>query len=105
MRMSRPRTKPSQRPQIDDSSLALSQIFQRFARYQKRPACVRGKDGVPLFDRQLVELGSLVVRGVIDQNIETAQFPRRLLDGRSHALFLGDVAAQRDGAPAKAPDI
>ena len=50
-----------------------------------------------------LELDGLVVRGVVDQDIDPAQFLYRFLDRRPHALFVGDVAAQRHRPRPKLP--
>ena len=53
----------------------------------------------------VAEFGGLVVGGVVDQNIDSAEFLDRFLDCGPDALFVGDVATQGHGADPEAAQV
>src|ERR1700730_15417147 len=103
--MTSPGTQSAQRTHVDDFSSSFPQMLQRFARNQKRTASVGVKDLVPLLERELSELGGLVVGGIVNQDIDSAQLLCRLLDCRPDALFVRDVTTQSHGPSAEAPNV
>ena len=100
--MSLPRDASSQRSHVDDPSLPLSQMLQGLARNQKRPACVGGKNRIPLLHGQLIEFYGFVVGGVVDQDIDSSQFPDRSLIA---ALTLFSSVISHRNATARPPKL
>src|SRR5580658_3417813 len=93
--MRSPRPQPTQRPHIHDAPSALSQIGQRLARYQKRSARVRSKNCIPLRHGNFLKLDGFVIRGVIHQHVDSAQFPRYFLHRLPDVLLIRDIAPHR----------
>src|SRR6185503_5726624 len=105
VRMTGPGTQTAQRAQVDDLSPPLPQMLQSLARDQERAARVGGKYCVPLLQCDLVELDGLIVGGVVDQNIDSAQLLHGFPDCGPDALFLGDVAPQGHGTDSEAAQV
>ncbi len=80
-------------------------MLQGLARDQKWAASVGGKYCVPLLEGDRAEFGGLVVGGVVDQNIDSAQFLHGFLDCRPDAFFVGNVTTQSHGADSEAAHV
>src|SRR5436190_964748 len=68
-------------------------------------ASVGSKNSIPLLQSQFFKLNSLVVRGVIYENVQASQFLDRLLERRSDTFQVRHIAAQRYGAKSEAGQI
>src|ERR1700688_2611169 len=79
--------------------------FQGFAGDQERAASVGGEDGVPLAEGEALEIGSVVVGGVVDEDVDASEFAPGIFHHGLDAGFIGDVAAQGEGAHAVAGEI
>src|SRR5947207_3700109 len=90
--MSGPRPQPAERSQVDDATFAFAQMRQCFLRHQKGSANVRGKDTIPLLDRELVKSNGFVSPGIVNQNIELVEFADHRSDGRANTLDICNVA-------------
>jgi hypothetical protein len=58
-----------------------------------------------LCDGQFFEFDGFVVRGIIDENVDSAQLASGLSDHGPHAGLVGDVAVKRKGSNAKTGEI
>jgi hypothetical protein len=94
MSVARPGLQATERPHVNDFSLAWSQELHGFTRDEKCSTRVRSKDVVPLFERKFLELSGLVIRSVVDQDVDAAEVPGRFPDCGSHSLLIRDVAAK-----------
>src|SRR6202042_3814243 len=76
--------------------------FQSFARNQKWSASVGSEYRVPLPQGESLKVGGVVIGGVVDQDVDTAKFASNIFHHRLDAGLVRDVAAQSEGAHAKA---
>ena len=107
MGMGCPGPQPAERSQVDDFSPPFAQRPEGLTGNQKRPPRIASEHRVPLTQGQLVECDGFIVRRVIHQDVDAAQFPGRLSDDGSYRLFFGHIAAQRyrpDAQEAKITD-
>ncbi len=79
--------------------------LQGFARNQEWSAGVGSEHCVPLADGESLELGGVVVGGVVDQDVDAAQFAAGLFHHGLDAGFVGNVAVQSKGAHAEAGEV
>src|SRR6266700_1389937 len=93
MRVARPGAQPAERSQVDYASSPFAKMRQSLLREQERPADVGGEDRVPLLEGQACEVYGFVAAGIVDQNIETAEFANNLGDGSANAFGISDITA------------
>src|SRR5579871_1390246 len=104
MSMCWPWPETAQRSHVDNLGLdrsgtfasAPAHPFQSFTADEKWPACVGGKNRIPLLDRQLLELRSLIVRGIVHQDVDASELATDLLHHGSYACFFGHVATESE---------
>ena len=68
-----PRAQTAKRAHVDNLPLSLAQRGQRLPRDEKRSADVRRKDRVPLCESEFVECSRVVVRGIVNEDVETSE--------------------------------
>src|SRR5438132_4203540 len=90
---------------MDNLAPASPQPLKSLTRNQKRPTRVRSKNRVPFLDRDLLELDGFVICRVVDQHVESAQFPDRSFDRRYHALLVRDITAESESANAETAEV
>src|ERR1019366_363342 len=79
--------------------------LQRLARDQKWSSRVRGEHRIPLAKGEALEVRAGVVGGVVDQDVDAAEFASGFFHHGLDAGFVGDVAMQSEGAHAEAGEV
>src|SRR5215471_16348249 len=95
MGVPRPRSKASQRAQMDNAAFPMEQMRQCKSGNQEWAANIARENRIPLCNRQLGEVGGLVSAGVIDQKVEPAKLMNYSAYCGLDASFLGDVTRER----------
>ena len=115
MRVRHPSALAAQRSHVDN--LAFDSVgrlrsrplpphpLQRLPRNQERPARIRCEHRVPLFYAQALEVHVFIIGGIIDQDVDAAEFPPRFFHHRFHAGFVRDVAVKGERPHAEARKI
>ncbi len=113
MRVGGPGAQAAERSHVNDfrfdfgraSGASASHPFQGFAGDQERAARVGGEDGIPLADGEAFEIGGVVVSGVVNEDVDASEFAAGIFHHGFDAGFVGDVAAQGEGADAATGEI
>ena len=79
--------------------------LQGFARDQEGSTGVGGEHRIPLAQGEALEIRGGVVGGVVDQDVDAAEFASGLFHHGLDAGFVGDVAMQGEGAHAQAGEV
>jgi len=75
----------------DEPAAALGEPFQRLPGTVERPVQIEIDIAVPLLRRHLGHLAEDPFPGVVDQNVQPAEFPVHSLEQLADPLYLGDV--------------
>ena len=86
---------------VDDAAAEGAQMGQSLARDQEGAARIRGENVVPLIESEAFERGGGEDSGVVDEDVETAEFGDDGGNGVANGGFGSDVAMGGKGAAAE----